>query len=388
MKKHWAIKFFAGLCAFSAMAFQSSTILAAPAIETNAKQAVVADATTGTVIYAKNAYDPMFPASMTKMMTAHIIFEMLAKGKIKLEDTFPVSEAAWRMGGSKMFVHIDDHVSVHDLIRGIVIQSGNDACLVMAEGLAGSEAHFADLMNDAAKQIGMAQTHYKNSTGWPDPEHVTSPYDLFLLAKDTINKYPEYYKLYGEKDFTYNNIHQPNRNLLLNRNVGVDGLKTGHTEISGYGITVSGVNPKDGRRIIVVVNGLKSDIERANEAERLLLFAYHSFENRVLWKKGEEVAKANVWFGKSASVSLASTEDVLFTLPRGDKMPIKLTVTYKGPVPAPIKAGTPIANLEIIAGESKPRNVALVAAETVEKLSPAERIFPALQYYLTSSHQQ
>jgi D-alanyl-D-alanine carboxypeptidase (penicillin-binding protein 5/6) len=273
-------------------------------------------------------------------------------------------------------------VSVEDLLKGIVVQSGNDACIVASEGISGSEEQFAMLMNRYAEELGMKQTHFKNSTGWPDPEHVTSPYDLYLLAKDTIVNYPDLYPYYAIKEYTYSGIRQPNRNLLLERSIGVDGLKTGHTEESGYGITVSGVNPEDGRRIIVVVNGLDSEKARADEAERLLIYAYRSFENKTVWQAGEEVAKADVWFGDAPSVSLVTAEQVRLTLPKGSHDDVKFTLAYNGPISAPISKGQEIGTLTVKVANREPQEFALQAGADVEKLSGFSRIIPALRYYM------
>lgn len=359
-----------------------STSQASPVIETKAQQAIVVDAETDTVLLSKNAYEPMFPASMTKMMTAHVLFDYLKTEKLKLDDTFAVSEEAWRKGGSKMFVKVNTRVSIDDLLKGIVIQSGNDACIVVSEGISGSEEQFAQLMNSYAEKLGMENTHFKNSTGWPDDEHVTSPYDLYLLAKATIEKHADFYPLYAEKDFTYSGIRQPNRNLLLHRGIGVDGLKTGHTEAAGYGITVSGVNPEDGRRIILVVNGLTSEKERADEAERLLIYAYRNFENKTVWAKDAEVVKADVWFGQSNSVPLVAKDDVRLTLPKGNYKDVKMTVKYNGPIAAPVTKGQEVGQVVIEIPGREPQKVALVTGEDVAKLSAGARIIPALKHYI------
>lgn len=226
MIKRWV---FTVLAACIASAWGTVSLAAMPAIETKAKQAVVVDVETDTVLLSKDAFTPMYPASMTKIMTAHILFDHLKEGRLSPDDTFSVSEKAWRKGGSKMFVKVNTDVTVSDLLRGIIVQSGNDACIVVAEGISGTEEQFAELMNRKAKEMGMENTHFKNSTGWPDDEHVMSPHDLYLLANNTITNHPEYYPIYSEKSFTYSGITQPNRNLLLGEN-GVDGLKTGHTE--------------------------------------------------------------------------------------------------------------------------------------------------------------
>lgn len=371
------------LAVFTSLSIVASSAFSATAIETKAEQAIVADVETGTVLLSKNAYKPMYPASMTKMMTAHILFDYLKTGKLQKTDEFPVSEHAWRMGGSKMFVKVNTYVNVDDLLKGIVVQSGNDACLVVAEGISGTEEQFAVLMNKYAEELGMKSTHFKNSTGWPDEEHVTSPYDLYLLARDTIVNYPELYQYYGIKEFTYSNIRQPNRNLLLDRGVGVDGLKTGHTEASGYGITVSGVNPEDGRRIIVVVNGLTSEKERADEAERLLIYGYRNFENKTIFSTGQEVAKADVWFGDAPKVPLLAASDIRLTAPKGDYGNIKLTVKYTGPLQAPVAKGQEVGTLSVKVGEREPQQIPLVAGADVAALSGFGRIAPALRYYMS-----
>lgn len=356
---------------------------AAPAIETLAKQAIVVDIETDSVLLNKNGFEPMYPASMTKMMTAHVVFDYLKAGKLQKDDVFQVSEQAWRMGGSKMFVHVNDRVKVDDLLKGIVIQSGNDACVVVAEGISGSEEQFADLMNRYAKELGMTKTHFKNSTGWPDPEHVTSPYDLYLLAKDTIVNHPEYYPYYAMKEFTYSGINQPNRNLLLNRGLGVDGLKTGHTEEAGYGITISGVNPEDGRRIIVVINGMDSEKSRADEAERLLIYAYRNFENKTLWEEGQEVADADVWFGDTPAVPMVTAKKVRLLLPKNSQENIKITAKYNGPIAAPVTKGQEIGTLTVQVADRDPQVVPLLAGADVAKLTGVKRIAPALRYYMT-----
>jgi D-alanyl-D-alanine carboxypeptidase (penicillin-binding protein 5/6) len=238
----------------------------AGAIETAAKQAIVVDVSTGTVMLEKNADELMAPASMTKIMTANLVFDRLKDGRLTMEETLPVSENAWRKGGSKMFVRVGDEVTVEDLLRGIVIQSGNDASIVIAEAIGGSESAFGDLMTEKAREIGMTETTFRNATGWPDPEHLTTARDMARLAAYTVSTYPDYYHLYGEKSFTYNKIKQGNRNPLLYKDLGADGLKTGHTELSGYGLTAS-VKRGD-RRIVLVINGLTSVNECSSPARR------------------------------------------------------------------------------------------------------------------------
>lgn len=372
----------AGILSLIGVVLWHSAALAAPGIETKAQQAIVVDVETDTVLFEKNAYEAMYPASMTKMMTAHVLFDYLKSGKLKLDDTFPVSETAWRKGGSKMFVGVNTRVSIEDLLKGIIIQSGNDACIVVAEGISGSEEQFAEVMNGYAEELGMEQSHFRNATGWPDEEHVTSPHDLYLLAKSTIVDHPEYYALYAQKEYTYSGIRQPNRNLLLNGGLGVDGLKTGHTEAAGYGITISGVNPEDGRRIIVVVNGLDSEKARADEAERLLIYAYRSFENKTVWEEGEEVTKADVWFGEQSTVPLVVADGVRLTLPKGDYDGIKLTVKYNGPIAAPVAKGQEAGQVIVHVPGREAQAIPLVTGADVDRLSAPARIAPALKHYL------
>jgi len=265
------------------------------AIESAARQIILLDDVTGTVMLDKASNETMFPASMSKLMTLYVLFERLADGEIALDDTFRVSEKAWRMGGSKMFVEVNSRVSVNDLLRGIIVQSGNDACVVVAEGLAGSEDEFASVMNQTAKKIGLTGSHFVNSTGWPHPEHVTTASDLATLSRLIIREFPQFYGIFSEKSFTFNGIKQGNRNPLLYKYSGADGLKTGHTEASGYGLVASA--KRDGRRLILVINGLTSVKERSAESERLLDYGFREFNNYKLFKAGDEIDTLSVWLG-------------------------------------------------------------------------------------------
>ena len=269
----------------------------AAAIETLAREAILVDMTTGAVLFEKNADQPMPPASMSKIMTAHVVFTKLRDGKLKLDDTLPVSENAWRKGGcvsdgSTMCLKLGERAKVADLIRGVIVQSGNDACIVLAEGISGSEEAFVAEMNKQAKEIGLQHSVFRNSTGLPDPEHRMTARDLTILAENLITEFPEYYEIYSEKSFTYNGIKQGNRNPLLYKNIGADGLKTGHTKEAGYGLTASA---KQGdRRLILVVTGLPSMQARAEESERLMDYGFRSFENVTLVRAGEVVDSADV----------------------------------------------------------------------------------------------
>src|SRR5690606_24953816 len=250
--------------------------LSARALETPAREAILIDVDTRTVLFEKNSQARMPTSSMSKVLTAYLVFEAIKDGRIKLDDTLPVSEKAWRMQGSKMFVPIGEQVKVEDLLRGVIVQSGNDATVVLAEGISGTEEAFADLMNITAKKIGMNNSHFMNASGWPDPNHYSTAYDLALLAYHMITEHSDYYHYYSEKEFTFNKIKQGNRNPLLYRNIGADGIKTGHTEEAGYGLMASAV--QGGRRLILVVNGLESMQQRADESARLLSWGFQNFK--------------------------------------------------------------------------------------------------------------
>lgn len=324
----------------------------AGAIETLAREAILVDMTTGAVLFEKNADQPMPPASMSKIMTAHVVFTKLRDGKIKLDDTLPVSENAWRKGGcvsdgSTMCLKLGERAKVADLIRGVIVQSGNDACIVLAEGISGSEEAFVTEMNKQAKEIGLQHSVFRNSTGLPDPEHRMTARDLTILAENLINEFPEYYEIYSEKSFTYNGIKQGNRNPLLYKNIGADGLKTGHTKEAGYGLTASA---KQGdRRLILVVTGLPSMQARAEESERLMDYGFRTFENVTLVRAGDVVDNADVWLGKADTVPLVSTSDIVVTVPRQGMNEMKAVVAYDGPIPAPIHKGDKLASLMISA---------------------------------------
>jgi D-alanyl-D-alanine carboxypeptidase (penicillin-binding protein 5/6) len=285
------------------------------------------------------------------------------------------------MGGSKMFVEIGSEVRVEDLLRGVIVQSGNDACIVLAEGLAGSEEAFADLMTKRAGEIGMRESSFANSTGWPDPNQRMSARDLAHLASLIIRGFPEYYGYFAEKEFVWSEIRQGNRNPLLYKNIGADGLKTGHTEEAGYGLTASAV--QDGRRLIVVLTGLESVKERSSEAAKLLTWGFRQFDNYALFKEGEEVDEAPVWLGELPSVPLVAKEDVVVTLGRDARRDMKVTLTYDGPIPSPVSAGDQIAQLTITApGMDKPRVVPLLAGADVPRLGPFGRIMGSIKHLI------
>ena len=357
----------------------------ARAVETIAREAIVKDMTTGKVLFDKNSRVTMPPASMAKMMTIYLVFERLRDKRLSIGDTFSVSENAWRRGGAKsggstMFLEPGSRVRVEDLIRGIIVQSGNDACIVIAEGLAGSEKTFANEMTEKAKKIGMKDTAFKNATGWPAPEQLTTAADLALLAERTIKDFPEFYHYYSEKSFTYNGIRQTNRNPLLYKTKGADGLKTGHTVTAGYGLAASAL--RDGRRLISVVSGLPSKRARSRESERLIEWGFREFKNYTLFKKGDTVAEAAVWLGKEAKVPLIIAQELTLTLPKKYRRDMKVTVSYVGPIPSPIKQGDPLAKLLVSVPNEKPVEVTLVAGTSVESLGLFGRLSTVLQHIM------
>ncbi len=366
--------------AFACFAVFLAAALPAGALETTARQAILIDDTTGTVLFEENADEAMAPSSMSKIMTVYMVFERLAEGSLSLEDTFPVSEKAWRKKGSKMFVELGSRVSVEDLLRGIIVQSGNDASIVVAEGLGGSEAAFAAEMTERGREIGLRASVFKNASGWPEEGHVTTARDLALLARRTVHDFPQYHRYYAETSFTFNGIRQGNRNPLLYKKIGADGLKTGHTEAGGYGLTASVV--RDGRRLILVVNGLASPNARAREAERLIEYGFREFNTYRLFAKGATVTEADVWLGAAATAPLVIEEDLVVALHRRARRGMQVKVVYDGPVPAPIVRGTAIAKLVVTAPETPTLEVPLVAGADVAKLSMFRRIGAAIGYLM------
>lgn len=353
----------------------------ANAIETMAREALLVDMQTGAVLLEKNADRPMPPASMSKIMTTYIVFSRLREGKLTMEDTLPVSERAWRKGGcvsdgSTMCLKLGERAKVEDLLRGIIVQSGNDASITIAEGLAGTEEAFASEMNKKAKEIGLKGSVFRNSTGLPEPDHVMTARDLATLAESTIRDFPDHYALYGEKEFTYNGIKQGNRNPLLYKDVGADGLKTGHTKEAGYGLAASA---KQGdRRVILVVTGLPSMGARAEESTRLIEYAFREFENVRLVQAGEQVETASVWLGEEDSVPLQAAREVLVTVPRRGRSEMRVAVIYDEPVPAPVSRGDVVGKLSITGLGTTPVEVPLVAGADIERRGPVGRALVSL----------
>lgn len=337
----------------------------ANAFDTRADYAVLMDYETGEVLYKKNADEQMVPSSMTKLMTAYIVFERLKNNILKLDDEFTVSEKAWRKGGSKMFLRHTERVTIDELLKGIIVQSGNDACITIAEGISLSESSFSDLMNETAQKIGLTNSNFVNSTGWPDEGHYMSAKDLAILGREIIKKFPEYYHYYSKEEFEYSDIKQKNRNTLLYRDIGVDGLKTGHTEDGGYGMIVSG--KKDGRRVIAVVNGLDSQLSRADEAQKLINHGFRSFAKKTLFKKGQVVETAQVWQGREKEVPLSLQSDVELLVPKLSIEDIKVDIAYNGPVPSPVKKGSEVGHIVIKVPNMEDKKYPLVASDDVEK---------------------
>ena len=346
----------------------------------NAKQAVLIDADTGYVLYEKNADELTAPSSMSKMMTVYLIFEKLQNGTLSLTDQLEVSKAAWAKRGSRMFLEENSQVSVEDLLRGIIVQSGNDACVVIAEAFSGTEENFSEELNIKAREIGLENSNFTNSTGWPDEGHLSTARDLSIIAIKTVQNFPEYYHFYAEESFQYNGINQRNRNTLLNKPVGVDGLKTGHTEAGGYGLAASAL--RKNHRLIMVINGLSSNKERTAEAIKLLEWGYRNFTNFDLLKEGMTVLQAKVWLGDKKTVPLVINEDTKITIPSESRDKLQFKVEYDSPISAPIEEGTKIAELEITAPGIDSLRIPLYAGSTITSLGPLSKLLSVVNYFV------
>ena len=349
-------------------------------MDTLAKHAIVVEAETGAVLYAKFADDRMPPASMSKMMTAYVVFSMLKEGRAKLTDELPVSEKAWRLGGSKMFVPVGGRVSINNLLQGMIVQSGNDSCVVLAEGLAGSEDAFVSLMNDKAQEIGLKNSHFADVNGLPNPNHWMTARDLAHLAQRTIEDFPEYYHYYSEKEFTFSGIEQGNRNPLLYTTPGADGLKTGHTEEAGYSLTAS--VRRENRRIILVIAGLPTAKARSQEGERLAEWAFREFNDYKLFNAGDKVDDAEVWLGAQPKVPLVVGKDLVITLPRRARKDMKVTLSYDRPIPAPIRKGTVVGKLIVTAPDVQNIEVPIYAGANVDRIGTLGRMATMAGYLI------
>lgn len=369
-----------GFIALSAMlTFGMPALAGAQAtIDVAAREAIVVDYDTGAVLFEKDADVPVHPASMSKLMTLYMLFDRLKSGELSLDDTFPVSETAWAMNeGSTMFVDIGEQVKIEDLIRGIVVQSGNDASFVVAEGLAGSEAAFAEAMNAKAKELGLNNSHFVNSHGLEDPNHQMTVRDIATLSAALIRDFPDYYHYFGELAFVHNGIEQGNRNPLLYRNMGVDGLKTGHLSVSGYGLAASAI--RNGRRVIVVAHGMESMQARADEVAKLIEWAYREFDNYKLASAGAVLEDAPVWLGEAETVPMVLGSDLIITLPRGQREQLEATAVMAGPVAAPVAAGQEIGTLIITIPGNSPIERPLLAGADVPELGLMGRVMAALK---------
>lgn len=358
---------------------------AAQTFETRAQHALLMDAETETILFQKAADVRMPPASMAKLMTVAVVFDAIKSGRLSLDTEFEVSENAWRngganSGGSTMFAKLGSTIKVSDLLQGIIVQSGNDACITVAEGMAGTEAAFANLMNAEARKLGLTDSHFTNATGLPDPNEYVTALDLARLARHIIYDDSEFYPLFSEKEFTWNKITQHNRNPLLDMGIGADGLKTGFTDASGYGLVGSAV--REGQRLIMVINGTKSEKERSEEARKLMDWGLRGFEKVDLFRQGEEVARASVFGGARESVGLVAKGSIATFVPRGSRDLIKGRVVYQGPVQAPVAAGQEVGKLQIRLGNEVLREAPVFANEDVGRGTITQRAFDGLKELL------
>jgi len=371
-------------------------------VDTSAEHAILMDADSGQVLWAKDAYTPMPPASMSKLMTLELLFQRLKDGRLKLSDTLPVSQRAWsERGGSEMFVKLGDKISVEDLIRGIIVMSANDGCIVVAEGLGGTVENFVSMMNARARQLGLAQSHFVNPNGLPDPPgQLMSAADLAHLARHLVRDYPAYYHYFNDRSFVWSGISQENRNLVLEKFPGADGLKTGHTDAAGYGITTSAV--QNGERLILVLNGLRypdlakrdsksqdwfAEQRRADEAARILGIAFREFRRYQIFKPGDTVGKAVVWRGESDTVGLKLAGPLDVTLPVDSRAGMTMTLKYDGPVHAPVASGQRIGALKIAAPDFPGLEVPVYAANSVGSAGFFGRIFLGLRALISPNGQ-
>lgn len=367
-----------------AMLFAFNTQLSAKEFQTKAKQAYLIDARTGTVLFAKNQDDLIPPASLAKIMTMEMVFNALSKGELSLEDMFKVSENAWRTGGapsrtSTMFAEIKSEIRVEDLIRGAIVHSGNDSCIILAEGMAGDETIFASRMTARAKEIGLKSSIFGNSTGLPDDTSKVTMRDLVTLSKYIYDTYPEFYKYYSETEFTWNKIRQLNRAPLLTAGIGVDGLKTGFTEASGYAIASS--IEQNGQRLFLAMSGLATKKQRQEETKRILLWALENFQSKLIFEEGEDLGSASV-YGGAGEITVVTAEDVDILLPASNTERLKARVAYDWPLTAPVKAGDEVGEVRIWVGETLSRTAPVYAKNSIEKGAFHDRAWDAFKELL------
>ena len=353
------------------------------AIDSKAEQAIVMDFDTNEILFEKNSNSKTPPASMTKIMTVYAAFDRLKNTDLSINNECTVSAKAYKMGGSRTFLEIDDKVSIDDLLKGIIIQSGNDASVALAECLAGTEEDFAKLMNVYAKRLGMNNTNFINSSGWPEDDHYSTVYDLAILSNAVIREFPDLYLYFADEEFTYNDIKQPNRNKLLSSVQGADGLKTGFTKASGWGIAATA--KREDRRITVVINGTNSSRSRMNESANLINWAFSQTSQKELVREGQVITQVDVWLGNKPRVNLISSRKIVSTLSFDQLQLIKSSIQYKKPLDAPILKGNSYGKL-LISIEGKPNiEIDLVAEENVGTINPILKIFAALKYLIFGS---
>ena len=358
----------------------SSVFAQQQGINIAAKAYMLSDFQTGQSLASQNAHERIEPASLTKLMTAYVVFSALKQNRLALNQVVPVSESAWRMIGSRMFIEPNKQVTIDELIRGMIVQSGNDACIALAEAIAGSEASFVDMMNKEAGRLGMKNTHFTNSTGLPDPNHYTTAHDLSLLATSIIRNFPEFYPLYSQKEYTYNNITQPNRNRLLWIDPHVDGMKTGWTKNAGYCLITSAI--RDKRRLISVIIGAKSANARSVESQRLLNYGFQSYDTLHLYKKNDSLTTIHLWKGTQNELKAGFDRDVYFTLPKGQSDRLKATMEYKQPLIAPVQLGQEVGTVKFTLDDKIIETYPLVALEKVEMANIFGRAWDSVKLLL------
>ena len=352
-------------------------------IDTKAEQAIVIDYDTSEILFAKNANQKVIPASMTKIMTVYVAFDRIKNSNFSITNKCIISARAYKMGGSRTFLEIDDQVSVDDLLKGIIVQSGNDASLALSECLAGTEEDFAKLMNVYAERLGMINTNFTNSSGWPDENHYSTVYDIAILSNALIRDFPDLYSYFSMEEFTYNDISQPNRNKLLEQVQGADGLKTGFTKKSGWGIAATA--KRDKRRITVVINGTNSSRSRLNESSNLINWSFNQTSQKILLNKDQFIKEVDVWLGEESRVKLISSKKLISTLSFDQIQLMKTSIEFEKPIPAPIIKGQEYGKLIIDIEGREQIDVPLVAEKNVSKVNPFTKIIAALKYLLFGS---
>jgi D-alanyl-D-alanine carboxypeptidase (penicillin-binding protein 5/6) len=386
IRTYFRLEIFLGVCLLLAAATTSARQLIIPAApQLSASAYILMDFNTGRVLVEKNSDKILPPASMTKMMTSYIVSSEIDRGGISPDDLVNISIKAWKKGGSKMFVREGTRVKVKDLLRGVIIQSGNDASIALAEHIAGSEEAFADVMNQQATLLGMTNTTFKNSTGWPEAGHVTTARDLAILSQALIRDFPDHYSLYAEKYFSYNGINQPNRNKLLFTDKTVDGIKTGHTEEAGFGLAAS--SKKNDMRLISVVMGTRSESSRAAESQKLLSYGFRYYTTHKLYKQGDVVNSARIWKGKTDNVNLVLAKDVYLTVPRGSEDSLKAKVHVDQTIKAPVQQGQELGNVTISLNGTELLNVPVVAETSIAQAGFFSRMIDSLQLFFNSFFQ-